>query len=79
MQWAIDNYKWPKVAGFPIPSDMARGQFNCVTGLAPYQGETIAPCQLNLLTPKSTNLYVGYGNARINEDWYIKGQAPLQS
>ena len=50
MQWAIDNYKWPKVSGFPIPSDMARGQFNCVTGLAPYQGETIAPCKINPLT-----------------------------
>jgi membrane peptidoglycan carboxypeptidase len=80
MHWAIDNYKWPNVAGFPIPPDMARGQFNCVTGLAPYQGETIAPCPLNLLTPRSTNLYVGYGgNTRVNEDWYIKGQAPLQS
>jgi membrane peptidoglycan carboxypeptidase len=80
MQWAIDNYQWPKVAGFPIPSDMARGQFNCVTGLAPFQGETIAPCKINPFSPGSVNLYVGYGgDSRINEDWYIKGQAPLQS
>jgi membrane peptidoglycan carboxypeptidase len=80
MQWAIDNYKWPKVAGFPIPSDMARGQFNCVTGLAPFQGETIAPCKLNKVSPEGVNLYVGYGgDSRINEDWYIKGQGPLQS
>jgi membrane peptidoglycan carboxypeptidase len=80
MQWAIDNYKWPKVSGFPIPANMARGQFNCVTGLAPYQGETIAPCKLNKVSPDGVNLYVGYGgDSRINEDWYIKGQEPLQS
>jgi membrane peptidoglycan carboxypeptidase len=80
MQWAIDNYKWPKVGGFPIPANMARGQFNCVTGLAPYQGETIAPCKLNKVSPDGVNLYVGYGgDSRINEDWYIKGQEPLQS
>jgi membrane peptidoglycan carboxypeptidase len=80
MQWAIDNYKWPKVAGFPIPSKMARGQFNCVTGLAPYQGDTIAPCKLNKVSPDGVNLYVGYGgDSRVNEDWYVQGQEPLQS
>jgi membrane peptidoglycan carboxypeptidase len=80
MQWAIDNYKWPKVTGFPIPDKMARGQFNCVTGLAPFQGETIAPCKLNAVTPGSVNLYIGYGgDSRVNEDWYIKGQEPLES
>jgi membrane peptidoglycan carboxypeptidase len=80
MQWAIDNYKWPKVSGFPIPDKMARGQFNCVTGLAPFQGETIAPCKLNVVVPGSVNLYDGYGgDSRINEDWYIKGQEPLES
>jgi membrane peptidoglycan carboxypeptidase len=84
MQWAIDNYKWPKISGFPIPPDLARGQFNCVTGLAPYQGQPIAPCQLNPVVPGSTNLYSATGpcdclRERVNEDWYIKGQEPLQS
>jgi membrane peptidoglycan carboxypeptidase len=80
MNWAITNYKWPKVSGFPIPANMARGQFNCITGLAPFQGETPAPCPLNKVSPDGVNLYVGYGgNSRINEDWYIKGQEPLQS
>jgi membrane peptidoglycan carboxypeptidase len=46
MQWAISNYKWPTNAQFPIPSDMAKGQFNCTSGLAPYKGDKLAPCQL---------------------------------
>ena len=51
-----------------------------VWGDYPYQGETIAPCKLNPFSPGSVNLYVGYGgDSHIDEDWYIKGQEPLQS
>ena len=37
MAWAIRNYKWP-AKPFAIPSNLARAQFNCSTGLAPYKG-----------------------------------------
>jgi membrane peptidoglycan carboxypeptidase len=82
LQWAHDNYKWPNEQ-FPIPPDMARGQFNCVTGLAPYAGTTPGQCQLQPFKPGSTALYFGYnGNysgLRMDEDWYIQGQQWLQS
>jgi len=79
IQWAHDNYKWPNVQ-FPIPPGMARGQFNCITGLAPYKDQGVQPCSLNMYKPGSTNLYCGWGClTRVNEDWYIQGQQWLQS
>jgi membrane peptidoglycan carboxypeptidase len=90
MQWAITNYKWPTNAQFPIPPDMAKGQFNCTTGLAPYKGDKLTACQLKPQFPNSTNLFAGLnigangqqyggGASAPNTDWYIKDQAPLQS
>jgi membrane peptidoglycan carboxypeptidase len=91
MQWAITNYKWPTDSQFPIPADMARGQFNCTSGLAPYKDQKLAPCKL---TPQfktgATNLFAGLntsqgpqgyggGDTMLNQDWYVQGQAPLQS
>ena len=78
MAWGIKNYHWPTGQQFPIPSGMALGDFNCVTGLAPYQGVTTPQtCQFsppaNAVQP--TNPYAGYNtNARVDEDWYIQGQ-----
>ena len=40
MLWAAENYDWNPTAQFPVPPDMARGVFNCNTGLAPYAGST---------------------------------------
>jgi membrane peptidoglycan carboxypeptidase len=82
IQWAHDNYKWPSgpASRFPIPPGMARGQFNCITGLAPYAGVGVQPCALNMYRANSTNLYCGWGcTTRTNEDWYIQGQEWLQS
>lgn len=79
MTWAIKNYKWPTGQEFPIPADMARGDFNCATGLAPYKGVTQAQACAFAPPPKAkgaTNPYWGYhpSNAHIDEDWYIQGQ-----
>ena len=78
IEWGIKNYHWPRNQQFPIPPDMARGDFNCTTGLAPYQGVTQAqPCPyVPLGSPsQSTNPYAGYNTtSRVNEDWYIQGQ-----
>jgi membrane peptidoglycan carboxypeptidase len=82
MQWAHDNYKWPNTP-FPIPPKLARGQFNCVTGLAPYANQGVVPCQFQPYFPsrynETLNIYYAWNNQRVNEDWYIEGQAPLQS
>lgn len=84
MQYAIDTYKWPKMTGFPVPDKMARGQFNCTTGLAPYLNDPVHECPLVPLKAGSTPLYIGFSGCdcldkRVDEDWYISGQAPLQS
>ncbi len=89
MAWAIKNYKWPAVP-FPVPADMARAQFNCNTGLAPYKGtdpNTFANagpdtpgngwCHLADNTT-STDLYDGWSTGRklLDRDWIIQGQLP---
>jgi membrane peptidoglycan carboxypeptidase len=88
MDWAIDHYHWPQGTSFPIPAGMAMGQFNCLTGLAPYKGQTPANCQFQpAIKPKNglsaTNIYAGWqyrgGTQAPDLDWYVQGQAPLQS
>jgi membrane peptidoglycan carboxypeptidase len=84
MQYAHDTYKWPKVAGFPIPPEMSRAAFNCVTGLAPYKDQPDTDCTFNPVTAGATNLWGGYNFGhgvahKLNEDWYIQGQEPQQS
>src|SRR5579859_2849589 len=39
MLWAAQHYNWPTDAQFQVPPGLARGQFNCNTGLAPYKGQ----------------------------------------
>jgi membrane peptidoglycan carboxypeptidase len=75
MEWAIKNYKWAPDSHFPIPPGLARGTFNCITGLAPYKDDPDKPCRIT----GNKNLYSGYGSGaaqRSNTDWYIQGQAP---
>jgi membrane peptidoglycan carboxypeptidase len=87
MVWAKDHYKWPDGAQFPVPPGMGRADFNCDTGLAPYQGQKDMTCPFSPYpgTAQKKDLYVTAGanlnvtTGRPNEDWYIKGQAPLQS
>ncbi|MBF6589668.1 MAG: transglycosylase domain-containing protein [Ktedonobacterales bacterium] len=86
MDWAITRYRWPEGSKFPIPAGMARGQFNCATGLAPYKSAKPENCPFKPQFPKvpATNIYQGfndYGDKAYapNIDWYIQGQAPLQS
>jgi membrane peptidoglycan carboxypeptidase len=78
MAWAITHYHWPRNQQFPVPSNMAIGDFNCTTGMAPYKGVTkpeacaFAP---PAIAKYPMNPYAGYRvNAKINEDWYIQGQ-----
>lgn len=81
MVWAKQHYNWPEGVQFPIPAGMARGDFNCDTGLAPYKGQKDMTCQFKPYSKSTKNLYIGTGQAasRPDEDWYIQGQAPLQS
>ncbi len=87
MDWAAKNYKWDPNAAFPIPPDLARGGFNCTTGLAPYKGSTSADlnCKWQPLNNKSNNPYdpqalrSGNTNSMPDQDWYIQEQDPLQS
>jgi membrane peptidoglycan carboxypeptidase len=51
MKWAADNYHWDATATFTIPKDMARGTFNCDTGLAPYQNSSQNPSQNSSQNP----------------------------
>jgi membrane peptidoglycan carboxypeptidase len=95
MDWAANHYNWDPNATFTIPSQMARGTFNCNTGLAPYQGSTAKDlnCSWNPLTipgvnisPKGYNTsydpYDAYGTGvtqKQNTDWYILGDQPITS
>ncbi|MEO7000671.1 MAG: transglycosylase domain-containing protein, partial [Ktedonobacterales bacterium] len=92
MAWAIKNYNWPRGEQFPMPSTgLAIGQFNCDTGLAPYKGDKIAPCEeapyrgpqdihWGKYNGNTTNMYAGYlTTSHIDQDWYIQGQEWLQS
>lgn len=84
MAWAIQNYHWPTTSRFAIPADMAQGIFNCSDGLAPHKGETMGECVRDTSHPGSVNLYAGFNppfgtDRRVNQDWYIKGQEPLES
>jgi membrane peptidoglycan carboxypeptidase len=83
MAWSIKNYKWPKGTEFPIPADMARGVFNCSTGLAPYAGQTTpTPCDNNKdpLAKNPVNIWAGYNyKPQTNTDWYIHGQEWVHS
>jgi membrane peptidoglycan carboxypeptidase len=75
MEWSITHYKWPAQSHFPVPQDMARGTFNCTTGLAPYKDDPLKPCPIT----GNKNLYSGFGSGaarRSNTDWYIQGQVP---
>jgi membrane peptidoglycan carboxypeptidase len=82
MKWAVQHYNWPTNAQFQIPPGMARGQFNCNTGLAPYKDATLSDCTFQPFDPKhSVNLY-NHDTGQLthpNTDWYIQGQAPLVS
>jgi membrane peptidoglycan carboxypeptidase len=88
MQWAIATYHWPTNAQFPIPPGLARGQFNCTTGLAPYKGQKPQNCPFKPVVPGATDVYQGlcpypngYGGCSQypDIDWYDEGEAPLQS
>jgi membrane peptidoglycan carboxypeptidase len=82
MKWAVQNYHWPTDAQFQIPPMMARGQFNCTTGLAPYKDDKLSDCTFQPFDPKnSVNLY-NHDTGELthpNSDWYIQGQAPTSS
>lgn len=86
MEYAIKNYHWAKGTEFPIPPQMARGDFNCTTGLAPYAGVTTVPdCQFQPapygMGTQSMDPYAGfnYANHHPDEDWYIQGQEWVHS
>jgi membrane peptidoglycan carboxypeptidase len=94
MDWAANHFNWDQNATFSTPPDMARGVFNCNTGLAPYQGSTAkdlncawVPISPNPLDPKyySYDPYseAGYGATdqthRPDTDWYIIGDQPITS
>jgi membrane peptidoglycan carboxypeptidase len=88
MDWAANHYNWDPNATFTVPSQMARGVFNCNTGLAPYQGSTGKDlnCAWNPL-----NIVKGYYSYdpyllngtdqthRPDTDWYILGDQPITS
>lgn len=84
MLWALKNYNWPTDAQFPVPPDIARGSFNCNTGLAPYKGDTSKSlsCPVRTFAPNSMNPYYHNGNysgSYPDNDIYIQGQAPASS
>lgn len=82
MAWAIKNYHWPLGQQFPVPSGMARGMFNCATGLAPYKDQPnpgACPDHFYPGYPDSTNIWAGYSAPQPDTDWYIQGQQWLQS
>jgi membrane peptidoglycan carboxypeptidase len=92
MDWAANHYNWDPNATFTIPPRMARGTFNCNTGLAPYNGSSatdlscaFSPITPNPLDPKyySYDPYLVNGSPdqthRPNTDWYILGDEPLTS
>jgi membrane peptidoglycan carboxypeptidase len=80
MEYAIKTYKWPKGTQFPIPPDMARGVFNCTTGLAPYAATTTGPCPVDPNSQHPIPTYAGYGyQPQPNTDWYIQGQPWVHS
>jgi len=85
MTWAYQNYHWPQVAAFPVPSGIAVGNFNCETGLAPYKGSTPADldCQFRPVTGLGPGTFAvdlyNYGNGtnhRVNTDWYYTNAPP---
>lgn len=83
MAWAIQHYNWPRGQTFPIPPDMARGTFNCATGLAPYKDQPNPPACPTTPWPGysgSTNIWDGYNYVpQTDSDWYILGEQWLQS
>jgi membrane peptidoglycan carboxypeptidase len=83
MAWAIKHYNWPRGQLFPVPAGMARGEFNCVTGLAPYKGQPDpGKCPVHPwpgYAKTSTNIWAGYGAPQPDMDWYVQGQQWLQS
>lgn len=83
MDWAVRHYNWPLNQGFAVPPDLARGLFNCNSGLAPYKGMTPPSSPSNLGGPpdwwwcplsqqakdgQATNLYDGYNTGPWNTD-----------
>jgi membrane peptidoglycan carboxypeptidase len=83
MEYAIKNYHWPKGTQFPVPPDMARGVFNCTTGLATYASTAPTPCDQHTdptYAPGSTTIWDGYNyTPQTNTDWYIQGQEWVHS
>ncbi|PWT73633.1 MAG: hypothetical protein C5B60_07990, partial [Chloroflexi bacterium] len=91
MQWAAHHYNWDPNATFAQPPLMARGIFNCNTGLAPYQGSTTKDlnCAFNPITPNPIDpKYYSYDPYLINgtdqthrpdADWYITVDTPMTS
>ncbi|HEX8981991.1 MAG TPA: transglycosylase domain-containing protein [Ktedonobacterales bacterium] len=81
MEYAIKNYHWAQGTEFPIPPDMARGTFNCTTGLAPYAGVTTAvPCTRDPRAVSPVDAYAAYNDQpQPNTDWYIQGQEWVHS
>jgi hypothetical protein len=91
MDWAANHYNWDATATFTTPSHMARGVFNCNTGLAPYQGSTAKDlnCAWSPITPNPVDTkYYSYdpysfpdpaSTHRPDADWYILGDEPMTS
>ncbi|HEV2460909.1 MAG TPA: hypothetical protein VGS80_21365, partial [Ktedonobacterales bacterium] len=90
MLWSLQHYNWPHDAQFPIPPLMAQGDFNCATGLAPYKGSTAADMTCREVPPAFAlkcgcyNKLYDYSGLtgtmiRVNQDWYLQGEAPLLS
>jgi membrane peptidoglycan carboxypeptidase len=89
MMWAAQHYNWDPNAQFQVPPGLAKGQFNCNTGLAPYKGQQPSDlvCQWKPLTPGSTDPYdpdnihsaPGKGGQMPDIDLYIANEPWLQS
>lgn len=83
MEYAIKTYKWPTGTQFPMPPDMARGVFNCTTGLAVYAGTTTMPTCDQSKDPTASNpvnIWAGYNyTPQTNTDWYVQGQPWVHS
>ncbi|MGZ6284120.1 MAG: transglycosylase domain-containing protein [Ktedonobacterales bacterium] len=86
MDWSVQHYKWDDTAKFPIPSGIARTDFNCLTGLAPFKDSKPANLDCQYMpypgfAKTSGNPYdPDHGiSHRVDEDWYWQNAPPLQS
>ena len=91
MLWAAQHYNWNPNVSFTVPPQMARGTFNCNTGLAPYKNSTPqdGDCAWTPVVKGSYNPYDPDGDfppvtstSRTHmpdTDWYIVGDQPVTS